>query len=95
MRLTKRYDEGQLVEQYLNFSKAANCSDPNKPLACLRNQPSSVLQKANVDQICSAPYHGYRYGPAVDKYFVLDLPGREMLVDNVAKGVNLLIGHNG
>lgn len=43
-----QYNETQLVEQYLNFSKAANCPGP-KPLDCLRKTSSKTLQEANIN----------------------------------------------
>ena len=63
-------------------------------LQATRNLPSSALIEANFQQIVSAPYGTYVYGPAVDGIFVPSLPGTLLAEDAFAKDVHVMAGHN-
>ena len=59
-----------------------------------RDLPSSALIAANYQQITSAPYGTYVYGPVVDGLFVPGLPGNLLAQGLFAQGVQIMAGHN-
>jgi carboxylesterase type B len=87
-----RYSDNQLNSQFESFVTSAGCATAS--VSCLRRLSSAALQTANLVETSKAAYGHFQYGPAVDGVYVQDLPGRELLKRNYAKGVELMIGHN-
>ncbi|EWC46875.1 hypothetical protein DRE_03887 [Drechslerella stenobrocha 248] len=87
-----QFDEGKLVTQYTSFELQAGCA--GKGLACLRSQPTSVIDKANRAVIASQLYGNFGFGPAVDNNFIRDLPSIEFAKGRYWKNLDgLIVGH--
>lgn len=59
-----------------------------------RTLPSMALIAANVQQISTAPYGTYPYGPTLDHSFVPGLPNELLLQRACANDVKIMVGHN-
>ena len=59
-----------------------------------RDLPPGDLIAANYQQITSAPYGTYVYGPVVDGHFVPGLPGNLLAQGFFARDVQIMAGHN-
>ncbi|TID13906.1 carboxylesterase family protein-like protein [Venturia nashicola] len=82
--------ESQQDSTFADFLKLAGVSN----LTEARNLPSSRLMVANANQVITADYGTFVYGPAVDHSFVPDLPGHLLQRGASQKGVKTMIGHN-
>ena len=49
---------------------------------------------ANLIETNKAQYGHFTFGPAVDRMYVQDLPGKELLNGKFAKGIEIMVGHN-
>jgi Carboxylesterase family len=81
-----------LNTQYQNFATQAGC--PSGSLTCLKGLSTAVLEQANAIQIAAAPHGEFQYGPAIDGFYVQDLPGKELLAGRFFKNIDLMLGHN-
>jgi Carboxylesterase family len=79
--------------QYRQFAESAGCTGENT-FECLQRRSSNFLQRANQRETERAGWGKFNFGPAVDRAYVRDLPGRELLNGNFVKNVSILQGHN-
>lgn len=63
-------------------------------LAEARQLPSSAIIAANAQQVLSAAYGQFVYGPSVDGDFVPALPGQLLARGQFDKNVSVMTGHN-
>jgi carboxylesterase type B len=82
--------EEQQLATYNDFLSLTGVTN----LAEARNLSSAEVINANIYQVVVAPYGTFVYGPAVDGYFVPDLPGRLIKRGSYYKNVNVMVGHN-
>ncbi|WPH04316.1 Hypothetical protein R9X50_00720500 [Acrodontium crateriforme] len=59
-----------------------------------RKLPYSALQTANIEQVGTAQYGAFIYGPAVDGDFVPAMPGELLLHGQFDKSIRVMAGHN-
>ncbi|KAI5853187.1 carboxylesterase family protein-like protein [Morchella snyderi] len=73
---------------YKRFLRETGCLT----LACLRAAPSWLIKRANMRLIRDSPHGTFTFGPAVDRKYIPDLPGRMLRDGKFSKDLEVLVG---
>ncbi|RFU82192.1 acetylcholinesterase [Trichoderma arundinaceum] len=80
-------EQEQTFHEFLSLLNVTTLNDA-------RNLPSSALLAANMEQIASAPYGAFVYGPTVDGTFAPGMPSKLILQGAFAKDIEVLSTFN-